>query len=585
MKKSAITILGAIAALCFLSCVNNQKNPYQNPDNAKIQEATSLSNITGPLKAGAVYSCTVNVYLPALVDSMAVRVGHHGVDSVFYRTSVGDSPLVVFSFSPHDTGSYEMQVILVKTDGKKDSLPVPKRFKALDFSPQVSPVAVVYRASLGDSITVKFHVMARDSNLYAYSTSLSLDPDTLLSHRVYFYYEPLSHVCDDTITRTFKGKLLRDGLKSPLICYAQAFDRANAYSAEVSCTVFVADTIRPKLTLQPPHTALKDSILKLPDSIVVAAFDVSGIDSVKLNGARMAIVSDTMIAMAKQVFAVLSPGVNKDTIIAWDRAGNTDTVFLELAYAGPPTYPPKIKLLDKSVQENRIFDTLFLDTCVIVVDPAITDSAAYKASLFWSITDSTGNQVPSYNSTTRKLIIPVKPDSEWVDTFNLNFKVVDQKGLSDSRVGTFKVNEVPDPPVMNIKTVQSKIAGTPFDTLFLDTCAKDPDNAPSTLLWSFQNGKVFKIDSLFSSRFSGLGKSTVSIKPIFSVFNRHVAVVPIDTTKAGGAAWKGVDTLVFTVRDPGGLSQRRQILFEKYKFNPVIIDTIPFKGILPKTRE
>jgi hypothetical protein len=442
-----------------------------------------------------------------------------------------------------------------------------------DFTPKVTPVAATYRAYLGDSVTVRFHVTARDSNLLACITRISLDPDTILSQRVIKDYG-LSRVCDDTVSRTFKGRLLRERLKSPLICYAQACDRGDVYSEEVSCTVFVYDTVRPKLTLLAPHASLHDSIVKLPDSIVVRAFDLSAVDSVKANGSKMALFSDTVLVFAKQIIATLSPGINKDTIIAWDRVGNTDTLVLDLAYAGPQTHPPKIKPLDCSIREGGRFDTLFLDTCVQVTDPAFADSPSYRSSLSWIITDSAGNLVPSYNVTTRKLVIPVKNDSEWVDTFNFNIKVVDKNGLSDSRVATFRIDEVPDPPAITMKNM-AKPAGTPFDTLWLDTCVRDPDNAASALQWSWTKGKVFKIDSLFSSRFDRLGKAPGSINPIsFKVFSRHVAVVPIDTVKAGGNSWTGVDTLQFSVRDPSGLSQKRLILFEKYgKIGRTVIDT------------
>jgi hypothetical protein len=583
MKRKLFTACSSIAALLFLLCVNNRQNPYENPENVNIDEQ-SLANMTGTLKIGAAYACTVTISLPALADSMVVRVSHAGTDSLLFRTKLSGAAQTIFFFSSNDTGRYEMQAVVVKNNGAHDSLPAPKQFIVLDFAPQVSPIAAALHVYWGDSITVKFHVVARNGNLYAYSTSLSLDPDSVLSHRVYFYYEPLSHVGDDTIARTLKGKILLDGLTKPLVCYAQAFDRDDAYSGVASCTVYVTDTIRPKITLLPPHKDARDSIIKLPDSILVRVFDAWGVDSVTLNGVRMALVIDSIFAKAKQVIAALSQGLNYDTIIAWDKARNTDTVIMTLAYGGPPTYPPKIKLIDKSVSEGKKFDTLFLDTCVSVTDPAILDSAAYKASLVWSITDSAGNQVPSYNGTTRKLVVPVKPDSEWVDTFSLNFKVIASNGI-DVRVGTFMVREVPDPPLMNIKSVQSKPSGTPFDTLFLDTCAKDPDNASSTLLWSFKNGKIFKIDSLFSSRFDMLGKAS-SITPKLRVFNRHVVAAPIDTTKANWKSWTGADTLWFTVRDPGGLSQKKPIIFEKYAFKPIIIDTgfIPIFPTLGKRR-
>jgi hypothetical protein len=671
---------GAMAAVMG-ACVSDRTNPYENPDNAKIEPAPSLSNMTGTLVANTAYACSLHLYLPALIDSAIVRVGHGSSDSVVYRAGVGGSSPVVFLFSPLDTGTYRMQAVIVKSNGAKDSLVAPKTFtvtrpvspeivrlyprsdslmiqtaayrcsvfvahptladsfavidnfggrdsliaagkqigafqpdtgliifpvsvtgpgkhlvrvyvliaRAVKDSlvksiigrsvPQVTPVASSYAAQLGDSVVVKFHVVSRDSNLLGYSTFLNFDLDSASSGRIDVMYPLISRVGDDTISRKFKGKVLLKGLTGPLLCHAQAVDRSYAFSVVASCSIFVHDTIRPRLRLLPPHTAAKDSIKMLPDSVMVCAVDAWGVDSVTMNGAKMVFVNDSV---AKMVVASLPQGVTAETIIAWDKAGNTDTVVLKLAYGGPPTYPPKIRPLDKSVREGRAFDTLFLDTCVIVTDPSISDIQAYKAALVWSITDSAGNQVPSYNGTTRRLVVPVKPDSEWVDTFSLNFKVVAPNGL-DVRVGVFMVNDVPDPPIMNVQSVQAKLAGNAFDTLFLDTCAKDPDNAASSLMWSFKNGRIFRVDSIFTG-IKKLPKSSAinpvnPVNPIFSYFTRKIAIVPIDTTKGGGAAWTGLDTLQFTVRDAGGLSQKKPVIFQKSKIKFIDIDTSLIKPI------
>ncbi len=678
MRSRTLCAYFLFATAVFLACVNDRQNPYQNPDNARI-EKRSLAALGGTLKTGIAYSCSVSLYLPSLVDSMVVRIGHAGHDSIYYRTAINDSPVTVFSFAAQDTGRYEMRVAIVKSNGKIDSLPAPKvftvewqivsritgfhpigdtlmiqtaayrcsvyvahpaladSFAVIDNKegkdtlvaygkqipafasdtgvivfplqitsgaprlvrvyvvgahivrdslvktivgrsvPRITPVVPSYTAYLGDSVVVKFHLVSRDSNILGYSTFLTFDLDSAASHRVDVIYPLVSRVSEDTIMRKFKGKILAEGLSGPLICYAQAVDRSYAFSPVAACSIFVLDTAAPKLRLLPPHTTLMDSVINLPDSIVVSAVDGWGVDSVTLNGAKMVFVNDSV---AKMTIASLPQGRTAQTIVAWDKAGNTDTIVLSLAYGGPPTYPPKIRPLDKSVREGRGFDTLFLDTCVIVTDPAITDIVAYKASLVWSITDSAGNQVPSYNSTARKLVIPAKPDSEWVDTFFLNFKVVAQNGI-DVRVGTFMVNEVPDPPSINVKSVQSRMAGTAFDTLFLDTCAKDPDNPPTALMWNFKNGKVFKIDSIVAfgrlSKSSDRGSKIDPINPVLSRFTRKVAIVPIDTTKAGGGAWTGVDTLLFTVRDPSGLSQKKPVIYEKFKVKPLVIDTLLIK--------
>ena len=587
MALKSIFLCFLIAVITFVACVDNLKDPYDNPENAQIEPATSLSNLAGVLKAGTVFSCSVNVYLPKLIDSLIVRISHGGFDSIFYRTVVGDSSLVVFSFSSQDTGRYALQVIVVKSDGMKDSLPVPKQFTIVDYAPGISPIATSYKAYLGDSVSVRFHVSSRDSALYGYSTFFTFDSDTSKSHNIDVIYPLSSHKSSDTITRVLKGKILLEGLKNPMICYAQTFDRSNASSAVASCSIYVVDTVRPKVRLLAPHAALRDSITTLPDSIYVHFFDSWGVDSVTLNGAKMAFISDTV---AKQTVSSLSQGVNYETIIAWDKARNTDTIFLTLAYGGPQPYPPEIKNLDKSVLEGKSFDTLFLDTLAIATDPAITNNSldsAYRASLLWIISDNVGNLASTYNANSRKFFVPVQNDSEWTDTLHYNFKVIDPKGHLNERVGTFMINEVPDPPVMNVKSIQPKLAGVPFDTLFLDTCAKDPDDSSRTLNWSFKNGKFFKIDSIRTllklpkseEQSSGLLGST----PRFARFTRKVAIVPIDTVAINWSTWTGIDTLIFTVRDPGNLYQRKPIVFEKHTLlHPVVIDTMLLKPIFTR---
>ena len=669
LQVSLLTVLSTL-----LSCASAPENPFLNPDNAKINEETSLSNMRDSLTIGVSYSCSVDVVLPALVDSFIVHLRGNGRDSVLFKDTINGRARIIFTFMPEDAGAYAMQVVIVKNNGARDSLPSPKSFVVylplspkiislrpsfdtvvafppnsyqctvvvaypglsdsfsvvrtydkkdsmvthgkhiqtdspdtghFDFSlyftstgtyglrvflytgnvvrdslvkkiigiavPQVSPVRAVYQAYLGDSITVKFHVVSKDSNLLGYTTSLSLDADSSKSHPVDFYYSLISRVGDDTISRTLRTPMLRNGLIQPVVCYAQAVDRQYSYSAVASCTVYVADTTPPRIMLLPPHIGPIDSIIQLPDSIKVHAFDLWGVDSVTLNGIKMTILNDTI---AKMFFSTLQKGSTVDTIIAWDKARNTDTTFITLNYGGPPTYPPIIKNLNRSVREGRSFDTLFLDTVVTVTDPTVvnaSDTALYRSSCTWIITDSAGNIVP-YKFDTRKFIVPVNSDSEWTDTFNLNFKVIAPNGLSDSRVGTFMVNEIPDPPTITLATIQSKLAGVPFDTLFLDTCAKDPDNASNTLNWKFNNGKYFLVDSIMSSRLI-LTHSTQIIRPLF--FTRRIAIVP-DTTKIKPASWTGSDTLLFTVIDPTGLSQKKQIVFRKWSIllPPVVGPTL-----------
>ena len=648
--------------MLYATCAKNPQNPYENPANAKILADQSLTNVKDSLLIGKTYACSVAVSLPLLVDSVVISVSGHGSDSVIQKIAVKGASPVVFSYSPVDTGSFSMQVVIIKTNKTRDSLAQRKQFKAvapahcsiLSFRPStdslvisaiaypctvlvahpslsdsfavwcmkdskdfmlasgthipaltpdtgniifplslnasgpykirlyvfknnvlqdsmqkkitaynvpiVLPLQPAYHVFFADSAVLRFHVTAADSNLLGYSTFFSLDADTMKSHLVYVGYPqvPPPHVSNDTIVRIVRRPLLREGLSAPLVCFCQAVTQSYLYSSVASCTLYVADTTHPKLTLLAPHVNLVDSIVKLPDSIIVKAIDAWAVDSVTINGIKMLLKNDSL-GQYLSIISSLPQGATFDTIIAWDKARNSDTVVMTLKYGGPPTYPPKIKNLDRIIREGRVFDTLFLDTCITVTDP-FADSA-YRKDLTWTITDSAGNTVP-YNATTRKLFVPVKADSEWVDTFSLNFKVIAPGGLSDSRVETFMVYEVPDPPKIIIDTLHLKYVGTPFDTLYLDTCASDPDNTASTLNWKFKNGKYFQVDSIMTSYLTLPHSSQIIIRPRY--FTRKIVIAP-DTTKINPVTWTGSDTLTFTVTDPGGLSQSKRMIFKKWK--------------------
>jgi len=511
----------------------------------------------------AAYQCTVLIAHPSLSDSFAVRCVKSNKESLLAHGTLipaiaSDTGIIVFPLEISAPGTYGIRVFVFKSNVVKDSL-----IKTIfGYSiPIVTPLQGAYHAVFGDSLLVRFLVTTVDSNLYGYSTFLSLDADTTKSHRVDVMYSITSRLGSDTITRVLRRPMLREGLSAPLVCYAQAVTRNYAFSTVASCSVYVADTTHPKLTLLAPVNPV-DSIVKLPDSIIVKAIDAWAVDSVTINGVKMLLKNDSL-GQYLSVFSTLPQGVTFDTIIAWDKARNSDTVVMTLKYGGPPTYPPKIKNLNRIVREGRVFDTLFLDTCITVTDPSA--DSAYRKGLTWTITDSVGNTV-LYSTTARKLFVPVKADSEWVDTFNLNFKVIAPGGLSDSRVGTFMVYEVPDPPKITLDSLHLKYVGTPFDTLFLDTCASDPDNASSTLIWAFKNGKFFHVDSIMSAFITIPHSSQIIIRPRF--FTRKIVIAP-DTTKINPATWTGNDTLTFTVTDPTALSRSKRMIFSKWKLKPI----------------
>ena len=562
-KRNAIVCL-LMFMLTFLFCSSPQ-NPYSNPNNAIIQDSVSLTTLKDTLKISTVYRCTVNVFLPNLVDSFFVRLS----DSTIQKGAVNSTSPIIFPFTPVDTGAYQVRVVIVKTNGSKDSLVKNGLVVApLSFAPLIVPVHSSIHLFLGDSAVVKFILTDPDSDLVGYTTRLSLDQDTSKSHALDFTYSITSHVRLDTISRTLTGALLLPGLGAPLVCYAQAIDRQSNYSNVATCTLFVADTTHPTIAKLRPTA---DSIFNLPDTIIAQVNDKWGVDSVKLNGGKMALSHDTAIYIVPS----LALGLSFDTIAAWDTAGNETSLIFQRIYSGPKVYPPAVKGLSRTVFTGSRFDTLFLDTCAVPTDPSVKDTATYQKSLIWQIVDSAGTSLSIPAS--RKIVVPAPSDTLWDGTIKLTFLAIASTGPSAPTTALFSVRDRPGTPVITTGN-QSKEAGFAFDTLFLDTCAKDSLYAPSTLNWTMKKGKYFFADSIIECPVCTHFPCLLCVTP---AFHRRIAINP-DTTKINPATWTGSDTLYFTVKDAGGLSKTKPIVFSKWSFiiyHPPIVNPI-----LPKKK-
>ena len=203
LKQSAVFYL-LISIPVILFCTSPQ-NPYSNPDNAKIQADSSLAALKDTLKISTEYKCTVNVFLPNLVDSFFVDYN----DSFIQKGAVNGKSPITFSFTPAYTGDYQVKFIIVKTNGSKDSLVKTGLVVAtLSLAPQIVPVSGSIHLFLGDSAVVKFVLIDPDSNLVGYTTRFNQDPDTALSHAQDYSYSITSRVGHDTISRKLSGTIL-----------------------------------------------------------------------------------------------------------------------------------------------------------------------------------------------------------------------------------------------------------------------------------------------------------------------------------------------------------------------------------------
>jgi hypothetical protein len=565
MQKNIVScLLSVIPAL--LLCVQ-PRNPYSNPDNALIQADKSLTALTDTLKTATQYACSVNVYLPNLVDSFFVKSG----DSLIQKGPVNGLSPIVFPFTPGDTGAYLVRVVIVKANGGKDSLiKTGWAIASVSLAPLIVPSASSIRLFFGDSAIVNFVLADPDSNLAEYTTQLGLDQDTSKSHAQTYKFSIIDHYKKFSIVRVLKGAQLIPGLSAPLICYAQAIDRQNNLSNLAACTLFVADTMHPSITKISP---VRDSIFNLPDTIMALVGDAWGVDSVKLNGAKMALSGDT----ASYTMPAVLQGESFDTIIAWNKAGKTATLVFARIYSGPKVYPPVVKTLSRLIFTGSRFDTLYLDTCAFVTDPSVTsaiDTATYLKSLIWQIVDSSGTSlsIPA----AKKFVIPVSSDTTWTGSVKLTFTAIAATGPSSPVPAVFTVKNRRGTPVFTMGN-QSKLLGGSFDTLFLDTCASDSVDSSSTLMWSIKNGKFFKADSIKSCPLC-IHPPCLCLNP---TFRRRIAIIP-DTSKINPATWIGSDTLRFSVRSPEGITVSRPVVFTKWSFiikPPIIITpaTLPIK--------
>jgi hypothetical protein len=114
------THLGTLAAVAVLALTcSNPQNPFDDVGNAGIVEHNLPQDDT--LAVSSVYQCSVRVRLPEYIDSYYVYVNIEGSDSVVVSDTVG-SPNIYFSFSVPDTGLLTVDIVLVRTDGSRDTL-------------------------------------------------------------------------------------------------------------------------------------------------------------------------------------------------------------------------------------------------------------------------------------------------------------------------------------------------------------------------------------------------------------------------------------------------------------------------------
>jgi hypothetical protein len=560
MKKRSITVCGLLtSAVALVLCCGSPQNPFTNPKSAVIVPDSSLTSLKKDSVAEfTAVPCTVSVYLPDLIDSFFVTrsIGSQA-DTTIASGKVTASKFA-FSLPVEYPGAYTVSVRIVKIDKTQDSL--TRTFTVYSLAPLVSPDSAAYHIILPqDSFTVKFTATDPDSNLrFGYiwiDTAIGQTQTT-----PFLTLKPFR----GSFSWTVKSAGLLTALNRPIVFHAYAIDSDSLFSAVASCTLHVDDTTKPSIQLLAPKTT--DTIRALPVLVMAVISDLDGINSVTFNGSSMTFMhgGDTAVDTVSSI----DSGTAVDSIVAVDNGGNRSILRFSLTYQGKKLYPPQIKDLSRATAEGRPFPPLFLDTCIIITDTTIVNKAEFaKDSVRWEIRDSSG-QLLNYDLNTHLFTVPFPADSAFFGTIKLTFKVIvtNTPTLYDTKQPSFFVTQANFPPVITLASDQCfKVLKT--DTIYLDTIttAHDPNDALSSLNWSFSKGSHFKVDSVYTSRLLAKVSESAGIpigNPIIPIFLFTRRIV-IDAISAADTSFYGTDSLTFTVKDPGGLVASKKIYFTR----------------------
>ena len=249
MKRCFLLALSIAGATLFLECGPSQ-SPYTNPADAKIIVDNSLRSLdarSDSLKVFSAVQCTVELYLPKLIDSFYVHLSRIGSDSIIASGAVTGASFT-FPLSVSVPGVYGLTIMVVKTDKSVDSL--PKTITVFAMSPVVTPDSPAHTVVLPvDSFSFTFTVTDPDSNVWKAYTWL----DTAASAMQEISFAPKTH--STVISRTVKGNALLAALHAPVVCYAVAIDFPDSnVSKVVACTLHVKDTLVPQIVLRLPRT-------------------------------------------------------------------------------------------------------------------------------------------------------------------------------------------------------------------------------------------------------------------------------------------------------------------------------------------
>ncbi len=196
--------------------------------------------------------------------------------------------------------------------------------------------------------------------------------------------------------------------------------------------------------------------------------------------------------------------------------------------------PPVVGVIPgQQIDEGGVFNPINLDDYV-------HDADNVDSELSWSVADQKHLLVSITDRVAQSSVI----DSNWYGADTITFKVTDPGNLCDEAAVIFTVSNVNDAPVLAQIPAQIKQEGDAFDPIDVDAYVADIDNAVNELAWTIS------------------GQAELSYE-----WNGHVLQVLTPDEN-----WYGSEHVLFTVTDPGGLSDTQQVQLTMQEVNdpPVI---------------
>ena len=217
-------------------------------------------------------------------------------------------------------------------------------------------------------------------------------------------------------------------------------------------------------------------------------------------------------------------------------SGSDDAIF---TVTGVNDAPVVNDIQDQTIDEGGSLAAINLDNFV-------TDIDNEDEEITWSFI---GNDKLSIEVNANRVATVTIPNAEWNGSETITFTATDPEGASGSDDVVFTVTNVNDGPIVSNIANQTIDEGGNFTTIQLDNYVTDIDNEDSEISWSFSGNDALSIE---------------------------VDANRVATILTPNGDWFGNETISFTAKDPGNVSDSKDVKFTVNNVNdPPVISGVP----------